>query len=202
MSTATYDRIAPHYDSGIRRFERWFLSDLRRRAFEQLPPDARILELGAGTGLNFSYYGSEACGVATEPSKEMVRFAALKPRPQKLSLIRSCAEGIPFTDETFDAAIATLVFCSVESPQKAFGELRRVMKPGGVLVLLEHVRPPSGLGFLFDLMNLITVPLFHDHLNRRTANIVNASGFEVVKLERRLAGIINLMTCVRRNDEN
>jgi len=181
----------------MRWFDRWFLAELRRKALDKLPPNALTLELGAGTGLNFRYYRSQARGVATEPSREMIRLAAAKRRPQEVGLIQSCAEEIPFADATFDAAFATLVFCSVVSPQRTLAELKRVLKPGGVVVLLEHVRPPSVLGHVFDLLNVVTVPLFGDHLNRRTAAAVREAGFQSTTVERRVAGIINFITCVR-----
>ena len=197
MPSATYDRIALHYDWGMRWLERWFLAGLRRKAFDELPANSRILEIGAGTGANFRYYQSEAFGVATELSTEMIRMAASKSRPQTLALIQNCAEAIPFADASFDAALATLVFCSLESPQRALTELKRVLKPGGTLVLIEHVRPPGLLGYVFDVLNRITVPLFEDHLNRRTAETVRGAGFELRRVERRVAGIINLITCIR-----
>ena len=191
----TYDEIAPHYDAAIRPFERWFLARLRASTFQHIPPDGRILEIGAGTGLNFVYYPDNATGVATEPSREMLRIAAEKNRPLGLRLLQSCAESLPFQTGSFDAAFATLVFCSVESPTRALAELRRVVRPGGTIVLLDHVRPGGLLGPIFDLLNLITVPLFDDHFNRRTADAASAAGLELLHVEKRLLGIINLIAC-------
>jgi ubiquinone/menaquinone biosynthesis C-methylase UbiE len=179
----------------MRWFERWFLAELRQQALNEIPAEANVLELGAGTGLNFCYYKSKMRGVATEPNQEMIRQAVLKSRPEKISLIQSCAEELPFADSTFDAAFATLVFCSVSSPPQAFAELKRVVKPGGKIVLVEHVRPGGVLGYVFDFLNLITVSLFDDHLNRRTAEMVQAAGIKVSTVESRLAGIINLIKC-------
>ena len=136
-----YDDFAPHYDAAMRPLDRWFLARLRRRAIDLLPKNARLLEVGAGTGINFSFYSSEQTGVAAEPSGAMLQIARGKSRPAGISLIRSCAEQLPFERDSFDTALATLVLCSVESPQNALSELRRVVKPGGTVVLLEHVRP-------------------------------------------------------------
>lgn len=195
MAPKTYDEIAPYYDNAIRPFERWFLSRLRARTVRFLPENARTLELGAGTGLNFVYYPANTAGVATEPSRGMISIAKKKPRPAKVSLVQSSAEHLPFENNSFDAAFATLVFCSLGSPAEAFAELRRVVKQGGSVVLLEHVRPPGLLGVLFDVLNLITVPLFDDHFNRRTASGAQLAGLGVLRVEERLLGVVNLIVC-------
>jgi phosphatidylethanolamine/phosphatidyl-N-methylethanolamine N-methyltransferase len=195
MPARTYDDIAPHYDAAMRPLDRWFLARLRATTFRYLPEDARILEIGAGTGRNFVYYPTSTLSIASEPSREMLRIASEKKRPDHTRLIQSCAEQLPFADDCFDAAFATLVFCSLASPKKAFAELRRVVKSGGTVILLEHVRPNGLLGPVFDLLNLVTVPLFDDHLNRRTADEAEANGLQKIKVERSLLGIINLIAC-------
>ncbi len=191
----TYDEIAPHYDAAIRPLERWFLARLRASTLKRLPDNARILELGAGTGMNFIYYPDNALGIATEPSTGMLKIAQEKKRPSGIGLIQSCAENLPFKDDSFDVAFATLVFCSVKSPAMAFSELKRVVRSGGSILLLEHVRPYGVLGPLFDVLNLITVPLFADHFNRRTSEDAQAAGLKLVGVEKSLLGIINLITC-------
>lgn len=192
---STYDGIAPHYDVAVRPLERWFLKKLRAATLHQLPADSHVLELGAGTGLNFGFYPPRARGVATEPSYEMLKLARGKERPGQVLLVQSCAEALPFQNASFDAAFGTLVFCSVISPGQAFAELRRVVKPGGMVVLLEHVRPKGVLGPVFDLLNLITEPLSGDHFNRHTAAEAQASGLQLKRVQSRFLGIINLITC-------
>jgi ubiquinone/menaquinone biosynthesis C-methylase UbiE len=192
---ATYDRVAAHYDRAIGPIERRFLSRLRAETLSALPADSRILEIGAGTGLNFPYYPRAARGVATELSREMLRQAQTKSRPVGVHLAQNSAERLPFADASFDAACATLLFCSVVSPDAAFAELRRVVKPGGTIALLEHVRPQGALGWLFDLLNVLTVPLFEDHFNRRTAETARRAGLQILRVERRAFGIINLIFC-------
>ena len=192
----SYDRLAPHYESKIAPLERRFLERLRREAIALLPAAGRMLELGAGTGLNFCFYHPHAHGVATEPSTQMLRIAAQKERPHGLCLVQSCGEQLPFGDGSFDSALATLVLCSVNSPELVFRELRRVVKVGGHISLLEHVRPNGILGLAFDLGNLFTVPLFGDHLNRRTVEFANNAGLDITSVKRVRWGIINLISCV------
>jgi len=196
VSYQRYDRIAPSYDGAIRPFERWFLQRLRKEAIAALPGSGRILELGAGTGQNFQLYEDSKRVVATEPSTEMLRIATTKSRSCSVNLIQSCGERLPFADQSFDAALATLVMCSVQSPEQVFTELRRVVRPGGTISLLEHVRPGGLLGPLFDLINLVSVRLADDHFNRRTSELAETAGLRITKMRKLGLGIINVITCV------
>jgi ubiquinone/menaquinone biosynthesis C-methylase UbiE len=191
--------LASHYDKAMRPLERSLLSRLRKETFRALPAGGRLLEVGAGTGLNFPYYPQAACGVATELSRAMLAQAQTKTRPVGVHLMQNSAEQLPFRDASFDAACATLVFCSVISPAEAFAELRRVVKPGGTIALLEHVRPHGLLlGLVFDLLNLFTVALLDDHFNRRTSDEARRAGLHVRRVERRALGIINIIVCENR----
>ncbi len=175
--------------------QRWFLLSMRAQAIAKLPGGGRLLEIGAGTGLNFEHYPPGLIGVATEPSQAMIDIARRKARPERFYLVQSQAERLPFAGRTFDMALATLVLCSVVSAEEVLTELRRVVKPGGAVILLEHVRPSGLLGLIFDLLNQISVRLFADRFNRRTAETAAAAGLEVLEREKRLLGIINLIVC-------
>jgi phosphatidylethanolamine/phosphatidyl-N-methylethanolamine N-methyltransferase len=194
MKPARYDSVAQYYEGVMSPLQRWGLDRLRQETINQLPA-GRILEIGVGTGLNFVHYPPDAHGVATEFSREMLKIASTKAKPASVQLLQNRAEDLPFKNHSFDAAFATLVFCSVEQPAPAFAELRRVVRPGGTVLLLEHVRPHGILGPLFDLLNVFTTRLFDDHVNRRTAAMVAEAGLEVVDVKSRLLGIINLIKC-------
>ena len=141
-------------------------------------------------------YPPAADGAATEPSREMLRLAQKKPRPAGVRLVQNSAEALPFADDTFDAAFATLVFCSVASPPRAFAELRRVVRAGGRIVLLEHVRPPGLLlGPVSDALSFFTVRLFDDHFNRRTAEEAERAGLRIVSVEPHALGVVQLIVC-------
>jgi ubiquinone/menaquinone biosynthesis C-methylase UbiE len=192
----TYDRVAPFYDRWMRLFERAGLTRLRAAALGEMPGGGLLIEVGAGTGANFAYYPAGARAACAEPSGEMLlRARARAERPPGAALVRAYAERLPFADATFDAGLATLVFCSVAEPARALAELRRVVRAGGRVVLLEHVRPPGALGYVFDALSLLTVPLLEDHFNRRTAEEARRAGLTVERVESRLLGAVQLIVC-------
>jgi ubiquinone/menaquinone biosynthesis C-methylase UbiE len=172
-----YDRLAENYDRAFAPFEKRFMSRWRAETLSHLPENARILEIGAGTGLNFRFYPSSKQAVASEISFKMLEFA--RGKTSEIQLVQANAEILPFDENAFDAAFATLVFCSIPNPQNAFNELQRVVKPDGKIVLLEHVRPGGLLGIVFDILNFATVALIEDHFNRRTAELAAESGLKV-----------------------
>jgi ubiquinone/menaquinone biosynthesis C-methylase UbiE len=191
-----YDRLAAGYDRAMRPLERVGLARLRARVLAEMPAAGRLLEVGAGTGGNFPFYPPGAVIACAEPSREMLLRARDKSgRPAGARLFQAVAERLPFDDDTFDAAFATLVFCSVASPARAFAELRRVVRAGGRVALVEHVRPRGPLGYAFDALSVLTVPLFEDHFNRRTAAEASRAGLKVERVENQLLGIVQLIVC-------
>ena len=191
-----YDRVAAHYDRWTRPLERAGLRRLRAAALAELPAGGRLLEVGAGTGANFAFYPRGARAACAEPSREMLLRAREKPeRPAGAALVQAFAERLPFADGSFDAALATLVFCSVAVPAQGLAEMRRVVRAGGRVVLLEHVRPPGVLGYAFDALSLLTVPLFEDHFNRRTAEEARRAGLEIMSVRSHLLGAVQLIVC-------
>lgn len=187
----TFDKIAPRYDRLMAPLERHLIGRWREETFGLLPAESRILEIGAGTGANFRHYHPSCRHTASEPSAEMIAVARTK--TDRFPLVRADAQNLPFVDNSFDAAVATLVFCSIPEPSRAFAELRRVVRKGGRLVLLEHVRPPGILGNVFDLLSKATVALIDDHFNRETARLAEESGFAVTETRSRAFGIFNII---------
>jgi ubiquinone/menaquinone biosynthesis C-methylase UbiE len=191
-----YDRVAARYDRWMRPLERAGLGRLRAAALAEMPEGGRLVEVGAGTGANFPFYPKGARAACAEPSREMLLRAREKPeRPAGAALVQAFAERLPFADDAFDAAFATLVFCSVAAPAEGLAELRRVVRAGGRVVLLEHVRPEGALGYAFDALSLLTVALFEDHFNRRTADEARRAGLSVERVERHLLGAVQLIVC-------
>lgn len=188
---AVYDKYAYRYDKAFAPLERWGLSRSREEALSLLPKDARILELGAGTGANFEFYPANSIAVSSEYSIEMTKQAKAKATTNYL--VNADAQALPFGENEFDAAFATLVFCSIPDPRLAFAELKRVLRPKGKVVLLEHVRPNGILGPVFDGINFCTSRWIEDHFNRRTADIAKSCGIEILEVRQKLFGIVNLI---------
>lgn len=188
-----YDKLADKYDKALAPFEKRFLSNWRRETLSYLPENAKILEIGAGTGLNFRFYPKCRQAVAGEISFKMLGFAQAK--TDFIELVQTDAETLPFAANSFDAAFATLVFCSIPKPENAFAELKRVVKNQGKIVLLEHIRPKGFWGFAFDFLNIFTSSLIEDHFNRQTAQIAEKSGLKILQVKEKAFGIVNLIVC-------
>lgn len=192
-----YDKLAAGYDRAFAPLEKRFLEKWRRETTAFLPENSRILEIGAGTGANFRFYPPSKCLVASEISLKMLEIAREKTSEQNVSinLVHADAETLPFAGNSFDAALATLVFCSIPQPENAFAELRRVVKNRGKIVLLEHVRPKNPLGLAFDILNVLTVAAIEDHFNRQTAKTAENSGLKITEIREKAFGIVNLIVC-------
>jgi ubiquinone/menaquinone biosynthesis C-methylase UbiE len=180
------------------------------RRFAAGGASGRVIEIGFGTGLNFDFYDwsrvdhLDAC----EPDLFMLkrarkRLEALPPEVQaKVTLHDAPAEALPFEDGTFDAAVSTLVLCTVLDPLLASRELLRVLKPGGQARLVEHVR---GTGTLASFQGIIQ-PLWGwtaggCHLNRNTELAVSASGLRLQVRERfKLSPILPAITAIATRD--
>lgn len=180
------------YDLVMAPAERGRLGRWRRSLVA--PARGRVLEVGAGTGLDFAHYGPEAWVVATDPDLAMLERARarLADGPARIVLVAADAQALPFRDDAFDEGVVGLAMCTIPAPERALNELRRVLRPRGMLRLLEHVRMPNPVAA--RLQDWLT-PLWRRvaagcHLNRRTADAVARSGFELASIESHLAGYV------------
>jgi ubiquinone/menaquinone biosynthesis C-methylase UbiE len=177
--------FAAVYDPMMARVERAGLAELRR---EQLAAaSGRVLEIGAGTGANLAAYPPDLDrAVLLEPVAPMAerlrRHVAEHPPAYPVEILEAPAEALPARDATFDTVVSTLVLCSVDDPQRALAEIRRVLRPGGRLLLIEHVAgDPAWLQKGLD-------PAWATiargcHLRRDTRAELRRAGFDVSDLE-------------------
>jgi ubiquinone/menaquinone biosynthesis C-methylase UbiE len=153
-----------------------------------------VLEMGIGTGVNLPLYGLESHVTAFDASEEMIGWAARRHTRVAVALARADAQHLPFVDRSFDVVTASLLFCSVVDPARGLAEARRVLRPDGRLVLLEHTRG-SGLGaWLTDILHPLWSTWSREcHLNRETVETVARAGFKVQRVERHALGIVRMI---------
>lgn len=182
-----YGRIfAATYDRFSARSERDCFA--AHRAALLARADGDVIEIGGGTGANLSHYGPGVASLTvTEPEQPMAKRVQARIAEQGVEarFLRAPAEDLPFADDSFDTAVSTLVLCTVDDQPRALRELRRVLRPDGHLLFMEHVRSDDPkVARLQDRMLPINRRLVHGcHCNRPTLDTIRAAGFEVTELE-------------------
>jgi Methylase involved in ubiquinone/menaquinone biosynthesis len=175
--------FAAMYDRMSRSSEEAGVGEMRQRLLGDLSGD--ILELGAGTGMNLSHYDEGLASlVLTEPEPAMLRRLQPKALEQAPSakVVQASAEDLPFEDASFDAVVSTLVLCGVEDQARALQEAKRVLRPGGRLLFIEHVRSDDPkLARFQDRMNRLNHFLVGCDCNRQTLAAIEEQGFTVSK---------------------
>ncbi len=170
------------YDTLMLRSDSAGFADERRRLVADI--SGNVVELGCGTGLMFPYYSESVKLLAIDLDQEFLARAHERARSAVASIEvrQASAEAIPAAEHSQDAVVVSLLLCSVENIEKVLGEVRRVLKPGGKLALIEHVRSDGAVaGPLMDVLDPVWLYLNRQgcHMNRRPLTRLRQCGFVV-----------------------
>ncbi|MBT2703502.1 class I SAM-dependent methyltransferase [Bacillus sp. ISL-35] len=185
-----YNRVSKIYDTMDKMIREDWRRDLLAGAYGD------VLEAGVGTGANLSYYPSSIKSlIGVDFSSDMLKYAKQKASqlnaPYKMELIEGDIQELPFPDNSFDTVVSTCVFCSVPDPVVGLGELRRVCKSDGQILMLEHMRSENqAAGLVMDLLNPVTVRMWGANINRETMANIKSAGLSVVGEERLMGSIM------------
>jgi ubiquinone/menaquinone biosynthesis C-methylase UbiE len=186
-----YDNIAGSYDLIDNIIPSAWRREAARFAY------GSVLEVGVGTGLNMPFY-PERCQkiLGIDISQRMLDKARARMSDIKLPVRLELMDvlDLPIHSGSFDCVLAAFVFCSVTDPLKGLKECRRVLKPGGRLILLEHMASDNRiLSCLLNCFNPLTVRLLGDHINRKTACLVTDAGFRICETKTLFTDIVRLV---------
>lgn len=195
--TLEHPCFARVYSQVSRRLDRRGGSAYRRRLLAPLA--GQVIEVGAGNGLNFAHYPPAVHKVlAVEPETRLRDEArrAVASAPVPVFMVSGRAEQLPLADHRADGAVLSLVLCSVSDRQVALAELRRVLKPGGILRFYEHVRSPRAtVGVMQDAI----APVWSRcaggcRLNQDAEAVIRGAGFEISDVDRfGFAGVTHVL---------
>lgn len=189
QARARYDRIAPVYDLmnllNEIAYHRW-----REWLWRQVPDRGRILEVGVGTGKNIPFHPKEAQVIGVDISPQMLAQAQKRAQKRKqksgarTEILLGDAQALDLPDDSVDAVVATFVFCSVPNPVLGLRELGRVVRPGGRVYLLEHMRSTNEfIGDMMDFVDPLIVATMGFHINRRTLENIARAGLEIEQVQ-------------------
>ena len=198
LTRRRYNRIAYLYDFLEAPMEHMRFAAWRRRLTAGIKGQ-RALEVGVGTGKNFAYYPADVQITAIDFSPQMLARARQKAdkRHLQIELQEMDVQQLKFADHCFDTVFATFVFCSVPDPVAGLREMRRVCRPDGKLLLLEHMRPGNPvLGFVFDVFNPLIVRIIGANINRRTIDNIGQAGWQITAQENLSGDIVKWIEAV------
>lgn len=188
---AVQDKGASRYDREMNFFDRVLFADGRQWACSQARGD--ILEIAVGTGRNLKHYPAGITLTGIELSEQMLVIARKRAVEAKLDvdLRQGDAQALEFPDESFDTVVITLALCTIPNDRAAVREIKRVLRPGGKLILLEHVRSPiAPVRAVQRLLDPLTVHFEADHIVRDPLDYLAEEGFEVQDVTRLKWGIV------------
>jgi ubiquinone/menaquinone biosynthesis C-methylase UbiE len=186
-----YDALAARYDRAIALAERLLFDDGRRWLCAQARGD--VLEVAVGTGRNLPYYPPDVRLMGIELSPAMLEIARRHARElgRVADLHVGDAQALAFPDASFDTVVCAIALCTIPDERRAVAEAARVLRPGGRLLALEHVRSQRWpVRAVQRVLEPLTVRWQADHLLREPAEAARAAGLEIERLEHRKWGIV------------
>ncbi|WP_458413332.1 class I SAM-dependent methyltransferase [Schinkia sp. CFF1] len=184
--------FAKYYDKAMAPLEKKYIMEWRKKLLDQAT--GKVLEIGGGTGINFPLYKKCEEVTTIEPNPLMIEKALIRQQQASvpIQIIKNKAEHLPFPNCHFDTIVITLVLCSVDNMEQVIQECKRVLKPGGKLLVLEHIKMEQP--FLAGLQDVLTPVWKHIadgcHLNRNPEVIIKECGFEIISSEKYLSSLI------------
>jgi ubiquinone/menaquinone biosynthesis C-methylase UbiE len=186
-----WDRKSGSYDKEMAYWDRRLFGDSREWACGQATGE--VLEVAVGTGLNLPRYPEDVTLTGIDWSERMLALA--RERDRAATLRQADAHALPFADGTFDTVVCTFGLCAIPDPNKAVAEMARVLRPGGLLILVDHVASTSRvLRGVQWLLERVTIPQAGEHFLRRPLLLVEALGLDIEQRERFAAGLMERLT--------
>jgi SAM-dependent methyltransferase/predicted ester cyclase len=195
-----FDKQAPKYDKSMSRFEWLLFAGNREWVCERAVGE--VLELAAGTARNLPFYSVDVKLTGVELSPEMAELGRRRAQDlgRQIDMRVGDATDLPFPDESFDTVVCTYGLCTIPEDAAAVREAKRVLRPGGRILLAEHVRSPSPV---VRAIQRALDPFAHrfggDHLLREPLDHLDAEGFEVDEIKRQKAGLVELVAAQKSN---
>ncbi len=186
-----WDRHAQGYDRQMQFLDRVLFGDTRAWVCAQAAGD--VLEVAVGTGLNLGFYPDDVWLTGVDFSPAMLERARDRARKlgRTVELHEGDAQALEFPDASFDTVVCTFSLCGVSDERQAVAEMKRVLRPGGLLLLADHVAGSAGpVRAVQRLLELVTVPIGNEHFLRRPLEQVRSLGFQIERQERFKAGIV------------
>jgi ubiquinone/menaquinone biosynthesis C-methylase UbiE len=198
-----YEKQAPRSDRSIAFWEKLLFRDGRQWVCSRA--QGEVLEVAIGTGRNLTFYpaGVRLTGIDLSPAMlERARERAGE-LGMEVDLREGDAQDLPFPGGSFDTVVCTLSLCNVPDDRRAVAEMKRVLRPGGRLLLLDHIRAASGLGRAVQkALEFVWVRLEGEHLLRRPLEHAKAEGLRIEERERYKRGIVERVSARKPEAEN
>ncbi|GAA3137303.1 ubiquinone/menaquinone biosynthesis C-methylase UbiE [Kribbella aluminosa] len=193
-----WDKHAQGYDKEMAFWDRVAFGDSREWVCSQAT--GQVLEVAIGTGLNLGFYPDTVTLTGIDFSPAMLDIAAARAAQlgRTVTLRQADAQDLPYGDAWFDTVVCTFGLCAIPDPVRAIDEMRRVLRPGGRLLLADHVASTSlAVRALQRAGEVVSVPYGGEHFLRRPLDHVRAAGFEVENSQRFKLGIVERL-CARK----